>query len=87
MYDGGMTTTTDEILTGFEICFDCAHFHANGETPQEMDEDATAEWVASLDDSGVWVVGDDAGFSMRACDCCRSPLGGDRFDASIIVVD
>lgn len=84
-YVGDMNeTTTTEVLSGFRICIDCAMFHANGETPLDLDEDATAEWINSLDDSGIWVVGEDDGFGMSPCDCCRSPLGGDRFTASIL---
>lgn len=78
-------TTTTEVLSGFRICTDCAMFHANGETPVELDEDGTAAWLESLDDSGHWVVEDDEGFSWRSCDSCRSPLGGDRFGASILL--
>lgn len=75
-----------EVLEGFRICTDCAHFHANGEVPVSCETaDEAAEWLESLDDSGHWIVGEDEGFSSRPCHCCGSPLGGDRFSASILL--
>lgn len=41
---------TRETATGW-ICTDCMMLLANGETPPEMDENETAAWLDSLDDS------------------------------------
>jgi hypothetical protein len=41
--------------------------------------------VYGRDDGGYWVAGDEElGFSWEPCDCCRSPLGGDRHSAAVL---
>lgn len=65
---------------------------ANGETPPDMSEDATAAYVARVDwsagDGHTWVVDcleDCEGwFSWSPCDVCRCPLGGDRHPVALI---
>lgn len=52
-------------------CTDCIMFLANGETPPEMDEDQTAEWVAEIDRrAGAWNV--DVGGEHSYEDGCRN---------------
>lgn len=75
-----------ETIDGLYICVDCAHFHANGEVPEYCTTaDEAAEWLGGLDDSGHWVVGDEHGFSWRPCHSCGSALGGDRYEAAILI--
>jgi protein-tyrosine phosphatase len=74
-----------ETIEDLYICVDCAMFHANGETPVGLDLDEAVAWIESLDDSGHWVVGDEAGFSRSACHSCGSHLGGDRYQAAILI--
>lgn len=70
------------------ICVDCLVYEANGETPVDLDEAQTAEWLSRFH-TGVgadhWLaLGDSEGsFSWYPCHICRSPLGGDRYDATL----
>lgn len=49
-----MTTNTQQTAAGW-CCTDCLILFANGETPPELDEKATAEWLAKIDRSGETV--------------------------------
>lgn len=68
-------------------CTDCLILIANGDTPPELDETATAAWLAEIDrrwgDTPL-TVGDEAGFSWSSCDCCGSTLGGDRHELFVV---
>lgn len=75
------------------ICPDCALLFANGETPPEMDENATAEWLAVIENRtsswGTIVLGDsdeDREFSWSPCPPCGSGLGGYRYHAVVLDV-
>jgi hypothetical protein len=68
-----------------EGCTDCIMFLANGEEP----DDNAAGWDASAIEANwpsatynLCVGGDETTeehFSWRACDCCGSRLGGNRY--------
>lgn len=77
------------------VCSDCIMFIVNGETPPEMDETETADYVAKTIASQPagfhWVAGDcgEYGerhdeFSWSPCDCCGSTLGGSRCVAHLL---
>lgn len=86
-----MKPTTQETWSG-EMCVDCLVLLANGETPAEMSERETEEWLAAIDrawpESEGWhlapACGEDCegGFSWSSCDVCGSRLGGDRHDVA-----
>lgn len=79
---------TEQESYDLEACINCVMLLANRETPTEMDESETAEWLAGMDkawpESEGWhlapACGEDCegGFSWRACGVCGSNLGGDR---------
>lgn len=66
-------------LIELAVCTDCIMLIANGELPPDSDE--TTDSLLEDGCVGVMYGGEDLGFSYRACDCCRRPLGGDRFRA------
>lgn len=82
-----MNSHTSEIeYTGW-ACSDCACLIANGETPPEMDEDQTKEWLTGIEDR--WPNGSihaalaceeetHIEFSFAPCQYCGSHLGGAR---------
>lgn len=77
-------------LTG-SACTDCLMLVANGETPPEMDEAATAAYLAEVErrSAGYTVVPAcdeecEGGFSWSACDLCGSTLGGDRHPVAFL---
>lgn len=86
-----MNPTTEERHEG-EMCADCLMLLASGETPTEMSERETEEWLAAIDrawpESEGWhlapAYGDDCegSFSWSSCDVCGSKLGGDRHPVS-----
>ncbi len=68
------------------VCSDCLMLIANGDTPPELSEEKTEEWLAQIakhygeDQSGV-CCGDsekNEEFSWSGCDFCGSNLGGAR---------
>lgn len=82
-----MEPTIEESFDG-EMCVDCIMLLANGETPPEMSDRETEDWLAAIDrnwpESEGWHLvpacdeGCEGSFSWRACDVCGSNLGGDR---------
>lgn len=48
-----MDTVTSEAW----VCFDCAHFIANGELPDDWSDEESDAWVASLPDVGTVTLG------------------------------
>lgn len=68
------------------VCSDCIMLAANGETPVNMNEEETAEYIARVEThtAGLHVAagGEDLGFCKSACDMCGTRLAGDRFAAS-----
>ena len=76
------------------ICTDCALWHANGDLSgldnlPEAEAAERREAIIGADTDGYVVVVDDgeASFSWRSCDLCRTPLGGDRLDATFIPIN
>jgi len=72
-----------------ECCTDCTMLIANGETPPEMTEAETAEWLADIDKNWGRLqvhasIGDERGFSSSSCGYCGSHLGGDRHDFIVL---
>lgn len=66
------------------VCVDCARMIANGEAPEgatEAEAEELAEACAGWVLTGTEASGE-PGFSMSACPCCGSSLGGDRFYAT-----
>lgn len=68
-----------------KACADCLMLLANDETPPEMSEVETAEYLANVarHTAGSEVVVNcpeecEGGFSWSPCDVCGSRLGGDR---------
>lgn len=80
-----MNTITD--TTDISVCTDCILLLANGEVIDGHGVDETAEHAnrmrAHLGDAEVVPGGDELGFSWADCEGCGSPLGGDRFTATI----
>ncbi len=70
------------------VCVDCLMVIANDDS--RGIEDAAREKVVRAavygrKDGGYWTAGnDELGFSWQPCDCCNSPLGGDRHAAAIL---
>jgi hypothetical protein len=68
-----------------EGCVDCVMFIANGDEPDDnpqgwSPDDIETNWPSAT--YNLCVGGDEtseAYFSWRACDCCGSRLGGDRY--------
>lgn len=63
-----------------EVCEDCLLYLANDELPPDSDTErdkAIVDGVHNLHHPAV--DGHCLGFSYSRCDCCRSPLGGDRY--------
>lgn len=69
----------------FSVCNDCLLFLANGS--DTFTDDATETRVVAgverLQATGGHLHAGNAeyGFSSRVCECCQSPLSGDRFEA------
>ena len=61
--------------TTYEICVDCAMYHANG---LKAVENPDHRWQSHKASENIFVVGDYVGFSMNRCDSCHSTAGGDR---------
>lgn len=71
------------------ICSDCLFLIANGDTPPDLDEAETVEYLARVEactpEGFHWVAGDDHDdFSWSTCDCCDSHLGGARYSAHLV---
>jgi hypothetical protein len=64
-----------------------ADAHGEGMTRMLGDHEVTLGWPFTAQDQEDWDAGieidDQLGFSWRSCDGCGSPLGGDRFKATI----
>lgn len=63
-----------------EVCQDCLMYLANNELPTDSNTErdkAIVDGVHSLHHPAV--DGHCLGFSYSPCDCCQSPLGGDRY--------
>lgn len=60
-----------DTATGW-VCTDCMMLLANGETPPEMDEDETAAWLDSLDDTEMT-----PGMAWEDHDECTNHLAGE----------
>jgi len=73
---------TEETET-MKICVDCAMVHANGDT-SGVPEELLPAVLEGLNRYPFLAVGDECGFSWKACDACGSTLGGDRLEATII---
>lgn len=80
------------------FCADCVFFHACGDLPEEEKrvreiEEGTKALLSPYEGEGPGIVPDfdsDSGegivcFSRRACDCCDSPLAGERHRFAILV--
>jgi hypothetical protein len=61
------------------VCSDCLALIANGELPPDSDETTDALLIKAT--AGFMYDGESLGFSYQPCQCCRRPLGGDRFKA------
>jgi hypothetical protein len=85
---------TPDLATDIEvrICTDCVQLWANGETPVGMSEDETKAWLATvtLRTAGyVVAVGgneDNEHFSSATCDSCGDTRGGNRWDATMLLI-
>lgn len=78
-----------QIYSNLFVCVDCAIFIANGDLSDESSPVRDNEILEGV--SGElpfrWVVdstGDSESFMKRPCDCCHSPLAGDRLAASLV---
>ena len=67
-------------------CIDCADAIANYDFTgldyhysEREARERMAEILAGMDGRAL-SIGEECGFSWRACDCCGSRLGGDRFE-------
>lgn len=61
------------------VCEDCINQIANGELPPDTDSFTDQMIVDGC--AGAMYDGEELGFSYSPCDCCKRPLGGDRFRA------
>jgi len=76
------------IDKGYKVCEDCLFALVNGDYPSD---DKRAEAVLAgekrvlparfLSDASE---GDEGAFSWRACDCCKSTLGGTRHAFALV---
>lgn len=74
----------------YRVCVDCTMFLANG--PDDLDAETVERVVAGVEriqaNGGHLVCTSseetDACFSWRHCECCLSPLGGSRHDATLL---
>jgi hypothetical protein len=68
-----------------KVCGDCLIAIANDDYTG-MDDETEArvkDGIAAV--KGYWVAGNEEhGFSWQPCECCKSHLAGDRYEASII---
>lgn len=85
-----------EDWIAISICTDCVVLICNGDTPPEMNEGQTQDYLALLGDDDItpgWMYDgdagdpdyrdDDLGFSWSPCDACRRPHNaGDRYKAT-----
>ena len=80
------------------VCADCLMCIANGDLPTDDDPERDAASIAGVEreqaSGGHIVAGgtgddpenpDEGGFSWSSCDCCNSNLGGDRFNATLVI--
>ena len=72
------------------VCVDCVMLLANADTPEHMNEEETAEYLARVEQHGEgaeYILNCpeecEGGFSWSPCDLCDSTLGGDRHPVSI----
>ena len=84
-----MNATT--TITAYVACRDCYQYAAYGsealDTMTEQDGAIVAAGIDALAVGGAYVTtGTDMnyGFSWGACECCKRPLGGDRFEVLVI---
>lgn len=78
--------TTEDIEA--EVCIDCALYWANADLSgvESLDRQIEIGLAKGVPDNCTVAIGDEAGFSWSRCEACLSPLGGDRFGASFVVV-
>ena len=71
------------IKDGLLVCDDCVQAIANDEY-SGMNDAEEARVRAGLDTLGGYgVIGDEYGFSHRACDCCGA-LAGNRHECAVL---
>ena len=75
-------TVTDTV--DLSVCTDCLMLLANGEGPEGHAE-KMAEHLGD-DLRNTVPGGDELGFSHWPCEGCGSPLHGDRFTATILIM-
>jgi len=71
------------------VCADCIGYIANSEFSPDLsgkDEKRILSHEKYYTDQGYWIAGggEDLGFSWQPCELCERPLGGDRYQASLI---
>ncbi|RLA61249.1 MAG: hypothetical protein DRQ89_11665 [Epsilonproteobacteria bacterium] len=79
-----------KVENKISVCVDCINFIANGELPADTTESQDKAWVDKI--NANWPPGEQqlvdadehAGFETTPCDCCDSPLHGDRFSVLIL---
>ena len=70
-------------VTELRVCTDCI-LAIGGEIPEDADLPAIAAGIERISKEGALLAGDEDGFSWSPCECCQSPLGGDRHIATIL---
>lgn len=77
-------------IYNIEVCQDCLLFIANGDLPNDSTEQEDKNFMASI--QAQWPTekyqlcadGDELGFCQYSCECCCSPLGGQRYRVNVI---
>jgi hypothetical protein len=82
-----MTNTTEYDFIEVDICADCLLWWANGDLSGIEDPDRifVVMTAAGIDEGYDVVPGETEGFfSKSPCDSCQSPLGGQRYTATMV---
>ncbi len=82
-----MTNTAEYDFIEVDICADCLLWWANGDLSGIEDPDRIfiVMTAAGIDEGYDVVPGETEGFfSKSPCDACQSPLGGQRYTATMV---
>jgi len=82
-----MSKAKEYDMIEVDVCSDCLMFWANGDLSGIEDDDRIfiVMTAAGIDEGYDVVPGESEGyFSKSPCDACQSPLGGQRFTATMV---
>lgn len=84
-----MTNTVTADIHTIQVCTDCLMVIANNDFSGVEDHVRIAEVVAGIcdwaDEGYILVPGDDSdAFSRQRCECCKTPMAGERHDVTAL---